>query len=113
MKTLITQGPTAVWPTTSPGALTTGMGTVLGATLTLLVAPVVLIRRRGRRPSGLAGRRELSGLLPKGATTRARQLRPSLPKSGKLPRTTRATSSATWNPAAPNSAAATRTWSWT
>ncbi|WP_328837497.1 TraM recognition domain-containing protein [Streptomyces europaeiscabiei] len=85
MKTLVTDGPTAVWPTTSPGAVATGTGTVFGATLTLLVTPVVLIRRRGRRPTGLAGRRELSGLLPKGATARARQLRPSLAKSGRIP----------------------------
>jgi type IV secretory pathway TraG/TraD family ATPase VirD4 len=85
MKTLVTQGPTAIWPTTSPGTLTAGMGTVFGATLTLLIAPVVLLRRRGGKPTGLAGRRELSGLLPKGAAARARQLRPSLPKSGKLP----------------------------
>jgi type IV secretory pathway TraG/TraD family ATPase VirD4 len=85
MKTLVTEGPTAMWPTTSPGTLTAGMGTVFGATLTLLITPVVLLRRRGGKPTGLAGRRELAGLLPKGAAARARQLRPSLPKSGKLP----------------------------
>ncbi|MFE7759914.1 TraM recognition domain-containing protein [Streptomyces sp. NPDC057438] len=85
MKALVTQGPTAIWPTTSTGALTTGMGLMFGATLTLLITPVVLIRRRGRNPTGLATRRELSTLLPKGATVRARRLRPSLPRSGKLP----------------------------
>ncbi|WNZ09321.1 TraM recognition domain-containing protein [Streptomyces sp. 11x1] len=85
LKTLVTDGPTPLWPTTSPGTLTAGMGTVFGATLTLLITPVVLITRRGGKPTGLAGRRELATLLPKGAAARARQLRPSLPKSGRLP----------------------------
>ncbi|MDX3521696.1 type IV secretory system conjugative DNA transfer family protein [Streptomyces scabiei] len=84
LKTLVTEGPVALWPQTSPGTLTAGMGTVFGATLTLLIAPVVLLRRRGGKPTGLAGRRELAGLLPKGAAARARQLRPSLPTSGRL-----------------------------
>ncbi|WEH15922.1 type IV secretory system conjugative DNA transfer family protein [Streptomyces sp. VNUA24] len=84
MKTLVTEGPVALWPTTSSGTLAAGMGTVFGATLTLLIAPVVLLRRRGGKPTGLAGRRELAGLLPKGAAARARQLRPSLPASGRL-----------------------------
>lgn len=85
LKTLVTDGPTAIWPTTSSGTLGAGMGAVLGGALTLLITPVVLLRRRGRSPGGLAGRRELSTLLPKGAAARARQLRPSLPRSGKLP----------------------------
>ncbi|MFF5361552.1 type IV secretory system conjugative DNA transfer family protein [Streptomyces scabiei] len=84
MKTLVTEGPVALWPKTSPGTLTAGMGTVFGSTLTLLIAPVVLLRRRGGKPTGLAGRRELAGLLPKGAAARARRLRPSLPTSGRL-----------------------------
>ncbi|MDG5806748.1 TraM recognition domain-containing protein [Streptomyces ossamyceticus] len=84
MSTLVKDGPATVWPTTSTGAITAGMGTVFGAAVALLVTPVVLIRCRGAKPSGLAGRRELAGLLPKGAAARARQLRPSLPKSGRL-----------------------------
>ncbi|GHG56708.1 type IV secretory system conjugative DNA transfer family protein [Streptomyces griseocarneus] len=36
--------------------------------------------RRGKKPTGLAGRRELAGMLPKGAAERARQLRPALSK---------------------------------
>ncbi|WP_045559383.1 type IV secretory system conjugative DNA transfer family protein [Streptomyces sp. FxanaA7] len=85
LKTLVTDGPAAIWPSTSSGTLGAGMGAVLGAALALLITPVVLLRRRGRSPGGLAGRRELSTLLPKGAAARARQLRPSLPRSGKLP----------------------------
>ncbi|WP_217179873.1 hypothetical protein [Streptomyces sp. AC495_CC817] len=85
LKVLVTDGPTTLWPTSSTGALTAGMGTVFGATLILLITPVVLITRRGGKPTGLAGRRELAALLPKGAAARARQLRPSLPKSGRLP----------------------------
>ncbi|MFM9557099.1 MULTISPECIES: type IV secretory system conjugative DNA transfer family protein [Streptomyces] len=85
LKTLVTDGPAAIWPSTSSATLGAGMGAVLGAALALLITPVVLLRRRGRSPGGLAGRRELSTLLPKGAAARARQLRPSLPRSGKLP----------------------------
>ncbi|WP_444546163.1 type IV secretory system conjugative DNA transfer family protein [Streptomyces mashuensis] len=42
------------------------------------VAVLWLFGRRGKRPTGLAGPRELAGLLPKGAAERARQLRPVL-----------------------------------
>ncbi|WP_200300665.1 TraM recognition domain-containing protein [Streptomyces adelaidensis] len=84
MSTLAQKGPAPLWPTASTGAITAGMATVFGGTVALLVTLAVLIRRRGRRPTGLAGRRELSTLLPKGATTRARELRPSLPRSGRL-----------------------------
>ncbi|AVH57140.1 MULTISPECIES: type IV secretory system conjugative DNA transfer family protein [Streptomyces] len=84
LATLIKEGPATVWPTAPATAVTTGMAVVFGTVVTLVVVLIALGRRRVTRPTGLAGRRELAGLLPKGAAQRARQLRPSLAKSGKI-----------------------------
>ncbi|MGW5102344.1 type IV secretory system conjugative DNA transfer family protein [Streptomyces sp. NPDC004100] len=71
-------GPGALWPGASAGAVYAGM---LGL-LVLLTVPVVvavrLLAGRWNRPKGLAGRRELAAMCPKGIEARARELRPSL-----------------------------------
>ncbi|MEV5435307.1 TraM recognition domain-containing protein [Streptomyces sp. NPDC052682] len=84
LATLVEQGPAPLWPQASSGAVTAGIATVFGGFVALVVALVVLVRRRTARPQGLAGRRELAGLLPKGAAARARALRPSLSKAARL-----------------------------
>ncbi|MFM9588778.1 type IV secretory system conjugative DNA transfer family protein [Streptomyces scabiei] len=83
LATLVQDGPQELWPTASSGAVTAGIATVFGVFLALVITLIVLVRGRVKRPSGLAGRKELAGLLPKGAAERARALRPSLAKSAK------------------------------
>ncbi|MFD1661008.1 type IV secretory system conjugative DNA transfer family protein [Streptomyces caeni] len=84
LATLVDDGPRAVWPAASSGAVTAGMVTVFGGFVALVVVLIALVRGRTSRPSGLAGRRELAGMLPKGAAARARALRPSLSKAARL-----------------------------
>jgi type IV secretory pathway TraG/TraD family ATPase VirD4 len=84
LATLVKDGPHALWPTASSGAVTAGIATVFGVFIALVITLVVLVRGRVKRPDGLAGRRELAGMLPKGAADRARALRPSLTKAAKL-----------------------------
>ncbi|GAA5003949.1 type IV secretory system conjugative DNA transfer family protein [Streptomyces siamensis] len=84
MSTLVKDGPAAVWPTASAGAVAAGMATVFGAVVAVVVVLVLLVRGRTAGPSGLAGRKELAGLLPKGAERRARELRPALAKQGRI-----------------------------
>lgn len=84
LASLVTDGPAAVWPDASAGAVTAGIATVFGGFVALVVVLVMLVRGRASRPGGLAGRRELAGMLPKGAAERARALRPSLSKAAKL-----------------------------
>ncbi|MGW1070066.1 type IV secretory system conjugative DNA transfer family protein [Streptomyces aureus] len=75
---LVEGGPRALWPGAPPAAVYGGM---LGL-LVLVTVPVALVVRllvdRSARPKGLAGRRELAGLCPKGVEARARELRPAL-----------------------------------
>ncbi|CCK25620.1 TraG-family protein [Streptomyces davaonensis JCM 4913] len=75
---LTTDGPAALWPTAPAAAVYAGML----ALLALLAAPAALAVRflveRASRPKGLAGRRELAAMCPKGIEARARELRPSL-----------------------------------
>ncbi|MFL4953136.1 type IV secretory system conjugative DNA transfer family protein [Streptomyces sp. MMS24-I31] len=75
---LTTDGPIALWPTAPAAAVYAG---VLGL-LALVAAPtafaVRLLMNRADRPKGLAGRRELAAMCPKGIEARARELRPSL-----------------------------------
>jgi type IV secretory pathway TraG/TraD family ATPase VirD4 len=84
--TLTREGPTALWPDAPAGAVLAGMAVVLVVCVALLVVLVMLVRKAFTRTStaGLAGRRELASLLPKGAAARARELRPSLPRTGRL-----------------------------
>ncbi|MFI2040946.1 type IV secretory system conjugative DNA transfer family protein [Streptomyces bottropensis] len=83
LATLVKDGPGALWPSASSGAVTGGIATVFGVFVALVVVLIILVRGRGKRPDGLAGRKELAGLLPKGAAERARSLRPSLAKAAK------------------------------
>lgn len=84
LATLVKDGPQELWPTASSGAVTAGIATVFGVFVAFVITLVVLVRGRVKRPDGLAGRKELAGLLPKGAAERARALRPSLARSAKL-----------------------------
>ncbi|MET7701003.1 TraM recognition domain-containing protein [Streptomyces sp. NPDC005485] len=84
LATLVKEGPAEVWPTASMTALAAGMSTVFGGVVAGVVVLIMLVRHRVAGPTGLAGRKELAGLLPKGAAERSRQLRPSLAKLGKL-----------------------------
>ncbi|MFD3732559.1 type IV secretory system conjugative DNA transfer family protein [Streptomyces sp. NPDC058632] len=75
---LVSDGPTGLWPGAPAAALYAGM---LGL-LVLLALPVALVLRlvlgRSGRTKGLAGRRELAAMCPKGIEARARELRPTL-----------------------------------
>ncbi|MFD8615400.1 type IV secretory system conjugative DNA transfer family protein, partial [Streptomyces sp. NPDC059631] len=84
LSTLVKDGPGPLWPTASPTALAAGMATVFGAVVAVITVLIALVRRRLTAPTGLAGRKELAGLLPKGAARRARELRPGLAKLGKV-----------------------------
>ncbi|MCN9241331.1 TraM recognition domain-containing protein [Streptomyces sp. RY43-2] len=84
LATLVKEGPGALWPNASSTAVTAGIATTFGVFVALVVVLVLLVRGRVSRPSGLAGRKELAAMLPKGAADRARALRPSLSKSPKL-----------------------------
>ncbi|GHH88293.1 type IV secretory system conjugative DNA transfer family protein [Streptomyces capitiformicae] len=84
LATLVKDGPQELWPTASSGAVTAGIATVFGVFVALVITLIVLVRGRVKRPDGLAGRKELAGMLPKGAAERARALRPSLAGTTKL-----------------------------
>ncbi|MEU6478963.1 TraM recognition domain-containing protein [Streptomyces sp. NPDC047017] len=84
LATLVQDGPGAVWPKASSAAVTAGIGTVFGLFVAVVIGLIVLVRGRTARPAGLAGRKELAGLLPKGAAARARELRPSLSEAARL-----------------------------
>ncbi|WP_339130876.1 TraM recognition domain-containing protein [Streptomyces sp. f51] len=84
LSTLVKEGPGPLWPTASPTALTAGMATVFGTVVAVITVLTVLVRRPLTAPTGLAGRKELAALLPKGAARRARELRPGLAKQGKV-----------------------------
>lgn len=75
---LATDGPGGLWPGAPAAALYGGM---LGL-LALVALPVALLLRvllgRAGRTKGLAGRRELAAMCPKGIEGRARELRPTL-----------------------------------
>ncbi|MFF8533610.1 type IV secretory system conjugative DNA transfer family protein [Streptomyces sp. NPDC015532] len=84
LSALVKDGPGPLWPTASPTALAAGMATVFGAVVAVITVLIALVRRRLTAPTGLAGRKELAALLPKGAARRARELRPGLAKLGKV-----------------------------
>ncbi|MGI5443764.1 type IV secretory system conjugative DNA transfer family protein [Streptomyces shenzhenensis] len=75
---LASDGPGELWPGTPPAAVYGGML----ALLVLLALPCALVARyffhRAGAPKGLAGRRELAAMCPKGIEARARELRPTL-----------------------------------
>ncbi|MEU9003479.1 type IV secretory system conjugative DNA transfer family protein [Streptomyces sp. NPDC059982] len=87
LATLVQDGPAAVWPGVSVGVSGAGIAVTFGVLLGLVVALVLLFRKGGGNSDGLAGRKELASMLPKGATARALELRPQLKKltnGGKL-----------------------------
>ncbi|MBY5163294.1 TraM recognition domain-containing protein [Nitriliruptoria bacterium AS10] len=79
---LVTDGPAALWPTTHPTAIWTA--TAVLAVLLCIAAGLVAARTaaqraaRARPEAAMADRRDLAHLAPKGATAKARRLRPSL-----------------------------------
>lgn len=78
VSTLISDGPTALWPGAPAAVLYAGMFGMLA----LIAVPAALALNffmdRGKAPKGLAGRRELAAMCPKGIEARARELRPTL-----------------------------------
>ncbi|WP_406710607.1 type IV secretory system conjugative DNA transfer family protein [Streptomyces edwardsiae] len=81
---LAADGPSGLWPGAPTGALYGGM---LGLLALVAVPGTLLVRLlvdRAGRPKGLAGRRELASLCPKGIESRARELRPTLHGRGRV-----------------------------
>nr|WP_240469299.1 type IV secretory system conjugative DNA transfer family protein [Streptomyces sp. OM5714] len=77
--TLVTNGPPALWPGTPSGVVYAGMLSLL-AIPSIPVAFLVhrFVSSSGSATKGLASRRELAAMCPKGIEARARELRPSL-----------------------------------
>ncbi|GGL84434.1 hypothetical protein GCM10010095_81520 [Streptomyces anthocyanicus] len=77
--TLVIDGPAALWPGTPAGVVYAGMLSLL-AILSIPVAFLVhrFVNYSGSATKGLASRRELAAMCPKGIEARARELRPSL-----------------------------------
>ncbi|MFD9326767.1 TraM recognition domain-containing protein [Streptomyces sp. NPDC060065] len=75
---MATDGPPSLWPTAPAAAVYAG---IIGLVV-LITAPVVVVINllvdRAARPKGLAGKRELAAMCPKGIEARARELRPTL-----------------------------------
>ncbi|WP_413807663.1 TraM recognition domain-containing protein [Streptomyces sp. OE57] len=76
--TLLTDGPSSLWPDASPVAVIAGIVLVFGAAGALGVLAVRRVMRWASRSKGLAGKRELAAMCPEGIAARARELRPSL-----------------------------------
>ncbi|WP_406166556.1 TraM recognition domain-containing protein [Streptomyces sp. NBC_00996] len=75
---LTSDGPAPLWPTAPPPAVYAGMlGLLLLIAVPLALAVRLLMDRSGHT-KGLAGRRELVAMCPKGIEARARELRPTL-----------------------------------
>ncbi|MFJ6570694.1 type IV secretory system conjugative DNA transfer family protein [Streptomyces sp. NPDC091292] len=75
---LVSEGPAALWPGAPAGAVYGGMLGLMVLIAVPIALTVVLLLNRASRPKGLAGRRELAGMCPKGVEARARELRPTL-----------------------------------
>ncbi|MFJ8017578.1 type IV secretory system conjugative DNA transfer family protein [Streptomyces sp. NPDC096339] len=87
LATLVQDGPAALWPGVSGAVSGAGIAVTFGVLLGLVVTLVLLVRKGGGGSNGLAGRKELATMLPKGAAARALELRPHLKKltdGGKL-----------------------------
>ena len=78
VSTLVSDGPTALWPGTPAAVLYAGMFGVLAIVTVPAALAVNFFMDRGRAPKGLAGKRELAAMCPKGIEARARELRPTL-----------------------------------
>ncbi|MET7981553.1 MULTISPECIES: TraM recognition domain-containing protein [unclassified Streptomyces] len=75
---LVSGGPGALWPGAPAAAVYGGMLGLLALVTVPLAVVVRLFMDRSARPKGLAGRRELAAMCPKGIEARARELRPGL-----------------------------------
>jgi hypothetical protein len=75
---LAEKGPEHLWPGASPVAVYAGVLVLTVLLFTGLTLAVLKFRSVRSRPKGLAGRRELASMAPKGIAARARDLRPSL-----------------------------------
>ena len=77
---LVTGGTGRLWPGASPYGVYGGIVGLFAvfAALTVLVVRGVLGARGGAHSAGLAGRKELASMGPKGIAARARELRPTL-----------------------------------
>ncbi|WP_033286465.1 type IV secretory system conjugative DNA transfer family protein [Streptomyces sp. NRRL F-525] len=78
VSTLVSDGPTALWPGTPAAVLYAGMFGVLAIVTVPAALAVNFFMDRGKAPKGLAGKRELAAMCPKGIEARARELRPTL-----------------------------------
>ncbi|MET7681088.1 TraM recognition domain-containing protein [Streptomyces sp. NPDC005423] len=76
--TLASGGPTALWPGTPAAVLYAGMFGLLALIAVPAALVVNFVMDRGKAPQGLAGKRELAAMCPKGIEARARELRPTL-----------------------------------
>jgi type IV secretory pathway TraG/TraD family ATPase VirD4 len=75
---LTSEGPGSLWPGTPAAAVYGGMFALLALIAVPAVIVVRLLMARAGRTKGLAGRRELASMCPKGIAARARELRPTL-----------------------------------
>ncbi|CAM5598329.1 TraD/TraG TraM recognition site domain-containing protein OS=Streptomyces griseorubiginosus OX=67304 GN=DWG14_07438 PE=4 SV=1 [Streptomyces griseorubiginosus] len=76
--TLISRGPTALWPGAPAAVLYAGMFGMLALIAVPAALAVNFVLDRGKAPKGLAGKRELAAMCPAGIEARARELRPTL-----------------------------------
>ncbi|MFE1834764.1 type IV secretory system conjugative DNA transfer family protein [Streptomyces sviceus] len=81
---LAVHGPTALWPGTPAAVLYAGMFGMLALIAVPAALLVTFFIDRARAPKGLAGRRELAAMCPKGIEARARELRPTLKSRAQL-----------------------------
>ncbi|MFI2350842.1 TraM recognition domain-containing protein [Streptomyces sp. NPDC019443] len=75
---LVTDGPGRLWPGASPYGVYGGVVALFAVIAVLFALVVMRVRGVRSRPKGLAGKRELAAMAPKGIAARARELRPSL-----------------------------------
>ena len=78
VSTLVSDGPTALWPGARAAVLYAGMLGMLALIAVPAALAVTFFMDRGKAPKGLAGKRELAAMCPKGIEARARELRPTL-----------------------------------
>ncbi|WP_327324125.1 TraM recognition domain-containing protein [Streptomyces sp. NBC_01210] len=75
---LVTDGPRRLWPGASPYAVYGGVVALFAVIAVLFALAAMRVREVRSRTKGLAGKRELAAMAPKGISARARELRPSL-----------------------------------
>ncbi|MCX4904450.1 type IV secretory system conjugative DNA transfer family protein [Streptomyces sp. NBC_00878] len=75
---LVSAGPAALWPAAPAVVVYVGILGVLALITVPVVVAVNLLMDRASGTKGLAGRRELAAMCPKGIEARARDLRPTL-----------------------------------